>query len=81
MVLLANGTIRPITYLANGVGSVACPESSAFEHLAAVQVKDMYTFAGGLVLAITTDNKLIARSYTLPQWQGKVEVYSTSFSQ
>ncbi|MEN9430451.1 MAG: hypothetical protein RJA86_1310, partial [Pseudomonadota bacterium] len=72
---------RPITYLANGVGSVACPESSAFEHLAAVQVKDMYTFAGGLVLAITTDNKLIARSYTLPQWQGKVEVYSTSFSQ
>lgn len=81
LVLLANGTIRPITYSANGVGSVACPESSAFEHLAAVQVKDMYTFVGGLVVAITTDNKLIARSYTLPQWQAKVEVYSTSFSQ
>lgn len=81
LVLLTNGTIRPIAYRDGGVGEVSCSESSAFEHLAAVQVKDMYTFAGGLVLAITTDNKLIARSYTLPQWQGKAEVYTTSFSQ
>lgn len=81
MVLLVNGTIRPIAYPDGGVGEVSCPESSAFDHLAAVQVKDMYTFVGGLVLAITTDNKLIARSYTRPQWQGQVEVYSTSFNQ
>lgn len=81
LVLLEDDTIRPITYAANGVGSVACLESNAFDHLANRHVKDMYTLPSGLVVAITADNKFIARLYNLPQWQGQVEVYSTSFSQ
>jgi hypothetical protein len=85
VVLLKNGTVRPIVYTDTGVGNVSCPTSNSFDQLAAAQVVDVYSLPARLIVAVTSDNKLIARFHTgtgnIISWQGKAEVYTTSFSQ
>lgn len=77
LVLLNSGSVTAIKYSNTGKGNVTCDESSAFEHLTTKQVKDVY-LTGGAVIAITADNKLIARSYTSPQWQGAATIYTVN---
>lgn len=83
VVLLTNGNVRPLVYTDTGVGNVTCPESSTFDQLAASQVVDVYSLPARLIVAVTADNKLIARFHTgsTIQWQGQTAVYTTSFSQ
>jgi hypothetical protein len=83
VVLLKNGTVRPIVYTDTGVGNVSCPTSNSFDQLAAAQVVDVYSLPARLIVAVTADNKLIARFHTgsAIQWQGQTAVYTTSFSQ
>ena len=77
VVLLENGTVRPLVYDSLGANAT-CPATTAFDHLTASQVKDVFTLSGGLTIAVTSDGKLIARSYQLPQWQGAAAIYTVN---
>lgn len=84
VVLMNDHSIRPIIFEnSNGVGNVSCPVTTIFNHLSTVEIQDMYSLTGGIVLAITTDKQLIARTYTFvsQNWKPADTVYTTSFSQ
>lgn len=77
VVLLDDGTVRPLTYDNQGANAT-CPATTVFDHLSTSQVKDVFTLAGGLTIAVISDGKLIARSYQLPQWQGAAAIYTVN---
>jgi hypothetical protein len=77
VVLLDDGTVRPLAYDNQGANAT-CPATAVFDHLSTSQVKDVFTLAGGLTIAVTSGGKLIARSYQLPQWQGAAAIYTVN---
>ncbi len=77
VVLLDSGSVRALSYDNQGANAT-CPATTYFDHLAASQVKDVFTLAGGLTIAATTDGKLIARNYRLPYWQGADKIYTVN---
>lgn len=77
-VVLVGSAIRPIVYASTGVGNVSCPESSSFDHLTGKAVIDFFTVPSKLVIAITSDKKMVARAYDGLTWQGKESIYTVS---
>lgn len=79
VVLLDNNTLSPIiSKEGTGIGNLSCPLSTNFDYLLGKNVIDMFTLAGKWVVAITSDNSLIARRHDASTWQPNSDVYTIS---